>query len=480
MSELKSYINRVLGNSLRCLLPSYWWKRLFGLVVDEIGILGEKLQNAISSLKQNIDLMLGYVVVYVEDADKHVEHNKNMYNIIGSAYASNKPLYVYLDGLVALRVDYNQSAGMVENVDGKYMYYVVLYGYTCYPFTQSQRELLDVYYKLYEDGTIRGGFYSYSDSKLSLTSDRTVKNKVIAERLTPIVFLPFTETEEAKAMNADAYQQYIDARGNRHVIISGMLGGSVLNVVSSHGPLTNEPQHQYITLIWYDIGGGINETKIVPDGTATSVKLDSDAVEVDTELSEESSNAIANKTVTAALKNKVEKVDGKQLSTEDFTSLLKAKLEGLSNYDDSSIKNAINSLTTQINTLVSGDASVAIESFNEIIAFLNGIEDSESLDSIIAAIEQQIAGKQNTIDDLADIRRGAALGKTALQSVPAGYVTSDLLRQEITNVESQITGVSTTIPTKISQLDNDSRFTTEEYVNTQVRTAIISALNTEV
>ena len=91
--------------------------------------------------------------------------------------------------------------------------------------------------------------------------------------------------------------------------------------------------------------------------------------------------------------NKVDKVDGKQLSTEDFTTLLKQKLEGLANYDDTSISQAVQSLQTQLNTLVSGNASTAVESFNEIIAFLNGIEDSDSLDSIIASIEQQIAGK---------------------------------------------------------------------------------------
>ena len=32
--ELKQYIDRVLGNSIRCLLPSYWWKRVFGAVID--------------------------------------------------------------------------------------------------------------------------------------------------------------------------------------------------------------------------------------------------------------------------------------------------------------------------------------------------------------------------------------------------------------------------------------------------------------
>ena len=34
--ELKAYIDRTLGNSVRCLLPSYWWKRLFGVVLDRV------------------------------------------------------------------------------------------------------------------------------------------------------------------------------------------------------------------------------------------------------------------------------------------------------------------------------------------------------------------------------------------------------------------------------------------------------------
>lgn len=36
MSKLKENIDRILGSSLRCLLPSYWWKRIFGLLVDEV------------------------------------------------------------------------------------------------------------------------------------------------------------------------------------------------------------------------------------------------------------------------------------------------------------------------------------------------------------------------------------------------------------------------------------------------------------
>jgi hypothetical protein len=119
--------------------------------------------------------------------------------------------------------------------------------------------------------------------------------------------------------------------------------------------------------------------------------------------------------VLSWLSDKVDKVAGKQLTTEDFTTALKEKLESLSNYDDASIKATVQSLQTQLNTLVDGDATSAIDTFNEIIAFLSSIEDTESLSSIIASIEQQIAGKQDKIDDLSSIREGAAKGTTALQ-----------------------------------------------------------------
>lgn len=117
----------------------------------------------------------------------------------------------------------------------------------------------------------------------------------------------------------------------------------------------------------------------------------------------------------AELNAKVDKVDGKQLSTEDFTTLLKQKLDGLQNYDDTGVQQAVSKLRTDLDTLVSGDTTTAIKTFNEIIAFLEGIADTESLDNIIASIEQQIARKQDKIDDLETIRSGASKGATALQ-----------------------------------------------------------------
>ena len=127
--------------------------------------------------------------------------------------------------------------------------------------------------------------------------------------------------------------------------------------------------------------------------------------------------------VANALATKVTAVTGKGLSTEDFTTALKTKLETLSNYDDSQIAEAVAQLRSDIDTLVSGNTTKAIESFNEIIAFLEGVEDSESLGGIIAAIEQQIAGKQDTITDLEDIRAGASKGAKAVRKVKVNGMT---------------------------------------------------------
>lgn len=94
---------------------------------------------------------------------------------------------------------------------------------------------------------------------------------------------------------------------------------------------------------------------------------------IDSSLSTTSENPIQNKVITKELNKKVDKVEGKQLSTEDFTSELKTKLDGLSNYDDTKVK---------------GDLEV-----------LKGTVD----------------GKQDVIPDLETIRSGASKGSTALQ-----------------------------------------------------------------
>mgnify|MGYP000358638395 CR=1 FL=1 len=64
---------------------------------------------------------------------------------------------------------------------------------------------------------------------------------------------------------------------------------------------------------------------------------------------------------------------------------------------DTEIRNALTALQQQVNTLVSGDASSAIESFNEIIAFLANVEDTQTLQGIIAGLNQSITNVQQAI-----------------------------------------------------------------------------------
>lgn len=135
---------------------------------------------------------------------------------------------------------------------------------------------------------------------------------------------------------------------------------------------------------------------------------------------------------------KVDKISGKQLSTEDFTYALKTKLEGLSNYDDTELSEALSTLRGDFDALVSGDTTTAIKTFNEVIAFLDGIQDSQDLSSIIASIEQQIAGKMD---------------KVTLASVATSGDYNDLSNKP-------------TIPTKNSQLENDSNFVSSDNLKT--------------
>lgn len=96
---------------------------------------------------------------------------------------------------------------------------------------------------------------------------------------------------------------------------------------------------------------------------------------------------------------KVDKVSGKGLSTNDLTTELLNKLNSLDNYDDTAVRNLIKGISSRIDTLVGESATEAIDNFNEILAFLNGVTDTQTLQGLISnlkkALENQIATKAN-------------------------------------------------------------------------------------
>ena len=142
------------------------------------------------------------------------------------------------------------------------------------------------------------------------------------------------------------------------------------------------------------------------------------------------------------ISGKVDKVDGKGLSSNDYTDSDKEKLSGLSNYDDSNLKDRVSS------------AEESIE--NERTRAL-GMETMLS------------TTKQNVISDLDEIRVGAALGTTSIQEHQD--LSAYALKTDIPNV-----------PTKVSQLTNDLGFVDEQDVDHFVASVMphdVSELNND-
>jgi hypothetical protein len=375
--ELKQYIDKVLGNSIRCLLPSYWWKRLFNQVTDRIDEVEQSTSKLIESKVEEVkmpivesvdeleklELAKGRVAavektgesatVKISDCyfSSNFEEDWDKYTIVKGIEEKD----VIIDKDVSASVMFSASKETINKdalqvTAGSGIFYYVKWADEKSHFTSLEEVnkalssgkyraifsfndpddcFIDDYFTFYsekpqpslyikgdswerlaKESDLEGVDASITvDSELSDTSENPVQNKVVADRfklLEPIMFIPLAGTEEAKAMNAESYRRYLETTGyNRRVAIHAILRGGIINVVSSMGPLSNAPEHQYITLIWYDFGGGIRETRVYSDGSITDIETESDAVDVDTELSDTSTNPVQNKAVKAYVDNAI-------------------------------------------------------------------------------------------------------------------------------------------------------------------------------
>ena len=111
--------------------------------------------------------------------------------------------------------------------------------------------------------------------------------------------------------------------------------------------------------------------------------------------------------------------------------------------EDVGARQLIADLQTALNAITSGDTTTAIKTFNEIIAFLDNIEDTSTLQGIIAGLNTSIAAKYTkpstgipTTDLAQAVRDLLALAGTAVQpSALNGYVTTSTLNGYYTKSE---------------------------------------------
>lgn len=104
-------------------------------------------------------------------------------------------------------------------------------------------------------------------------------------------------------------------------------------------------------------------------------------------------SALVSQIVALARQTMVEAQAGKGLSANDFTDALKAKLEGLSNYDDTEVRALITAINGRLDTILGDGASTAIDTFNEIEAFLTGITDTQTLTGLLQQQKQTITNE---------------------------------------------------------------------------------------
>ena len=112
---------------------------------------------------------------------------------------------------------------------------------------------------------------------------------------------------------------------------------------------------------------------------------------------------------------KVDKVEGKGLSTNDFTTVYKTKLDGLENYDDTAVRNLISAKYTKPST---------------------GIPKTDLASGVQASLDK---------------------ANSALQSVPEGYITETELNKKgyatKTDVSEEVSALNTAIGKKANQTD---------------------------
>ena len=57
MQKLRNYINNILGDVNRCILPSSWWKKMFSAIIDKIENLEITITKNLENLLKDTDIV---------------------------------------------------------------------------------------------------------------------------------------------------------------------------------------------------------------------------------------------------------------------------------------------------------------------------------------------------------------------------------------------------------------------------------------
>lgn len=184
---MKKEINRVLGNSLRCILPSFWWKRLLGKMADRI----ESAESAATSATQTVVRIANDVYDELDYKQDKLYSGSNIKTINGQSIIGSGNLEVgggEVDSAlsetstnpVQNKVIYETLAGMEQEFFGMYEQQNKFIQDS---FEDVGTQLLNKADISYVDEKVANaggsGASIVVDSELSTTSTNPVQNKAI-------------------------------------------------------------------------------------------------------------------------------------------------------------------------------------------------------------------------------------------------------------------------------------------------------------
>ena len=548
--ELKEYIDRVLGNNIRCLLPSYWWKRLFGLVVDKFDDVEKSAAAMVKAAKMPIvdtekdldklNVEIGSLASVLKASVKKIsecyysvgDDNFDNFTRITNISIKATELSIGVDEKFTFNLsnrDGNQNCligitgetGKISvmaywtDSEGNTETYLLMLNNQPYSFgiTPLNRCLAqeDMRYKgTLMNTDLSSGRKVMVDSVLSFgeSTETFVKGEQTWERFVK-------ESEIDKQQGSSVPTLYITQDGDSYYndniacnqqtftkLFSDFLANRRVSTITISG-LNFSGYDDYCTVTELEFGsldtiditiikGNEQQSyRLYKDGRLELIKTSTIGgesgitTETDPIFSASPAAGIKSTDITN-WNNKVDKVSGKQLSTEDFTTALKNKLNGLSNYDDTQLENAINTLRSDFDKLVSGDTTTAIKTFNEVIAFLNGISDSESLDNIIASIEQQIANKQDKLVSGTNIKTINGESIVGEGDIIVGADTSTLAtKEELLALQNsvieneEVTALAISEVSQIERKYNSGIYYTKQDIDKKIDDIVSEVINNE-
>ena len=159
---------------------------------------------------------------------------------------------------------------------------------------------------------------------------------------------------------------------------------------------------------------------------------------------------MSNYATTAALDKKVDKVSGKGLSTNDYTTTEKDKLASLENYDDTELKEKVNEVAEDVQTF--DDRISDLESWYNNVGskFSKESDGSIKMTGDFFTTGENSAGGQG--ENIGTGGGGGGLDESELED----YLTDKkYAKQSWVEEQGYAKG---TIPTRVSQLDNDAKY----------------------